>query len=116
MGASAARSGRADRFAARAGLEKTRKPARRRGERPEEKEAERVARLAAELERADEAQIHGVEDREKQRRAGRPREKRGPQNPDRLFHRASLTIRQVPRGSSMTARQRPAGIGGSSAA
>src|SRR5687768_11478345 len=89
--------------------------ARARAERPEEEEAERVARLAAKLERADEAQVHGIQQAEEQDGADARGDERRPQDPDELFQDASFTMRHVERGSSMTIRQRPGGSSGSSA-
>jgi hypothetical protein len=50
------------------------------------------------------------------RLAERAEQERRPQDGGRLPHQSSLTMRQVPRASSIAALQRPAGSGGSSAA
>src|SRR5690349_4099622 len=82
------------------------------GERPEEEEADGVAGVARELERADEAQVHRVEQGEKQHRADARDDERGPEHPDHLSHELSFTMRQLARGSSTTMCQCPAGSSG----
>src|SRR5512145_3406216 len=97
-------------------LQQAGEPARAGGKRPEEEERQGIARLAPEFERSDEAQVYRIEKGKEKHCAYRSGDERRPKHPHRVFHEASLRMRQLPRGSSIAMRQRPGGIGGSAAA
>src|SRR5688572_17523036 len=92
--------------------QKAGEPARAGRDRPEQEKADRTTGLAPELERADEAEVHRMVQREEQHRADPAEDERRPQNRDHLPHDTALTMRQVPRESWITACQRPAGSAG----